>query len=229
MKFLDRVDAGQRLARALYHYRDAHPLVLALPRGGVVPGFEVAQALGAPLEVFVVRKLGLPQQPEVGVGAIAEDGTLWADEDAVDRIGERALGAVAAREWTETDRRVKRYRGGRPLPALRGRTVIVVDDGIATGGTARVAVRAVRALGPAVLVLAVPVAPAEVVAELRAEVDALVCLLAVRELQAVGFWYDDFREVSDAEVEALLRRAPPAPPIAPAPPAAVAAPPARPR
>ncbi len=208
MIFKNRSDAGQRLAIALALYAPEHPLVLALPRGGVPVAYEVARALDAPLDVFIARKLGAPLQPEFAIGAVAEGGVVIVDPTA-DEVGLDAqrLARAIAREQAEIATRVERFRGGRPLGEVRGRTVIVIDDGIATGATARASLRALRAMGPARLVLAVPVAAADSVATLRGEVDELVCLEAPVDFAAVGYWYEDFEQVSDDEVIALLRRA----------------------
>lgn len=208
MIFKNRSDAGQRLAIALARYAPEHPLVLALPRGGVPVAYEVARALDAPLDVFIARKLGAPLQPEFAIGAVAEGGVVIVDPTA-DEVGLDAqrLARAIAREQAEIATRVERFRGGRPLGEVRGRMVIVIDDGIATGATARASLRALRAMGPARLVLAVPVAAADSVATLRGEVDELVCLEAPVDFAAVGYWYEDFEQVSDDEVIALLRRA----------------------
>jgi putative phosphoribosyl transferase len=208
MPFRDREEAGQRLAALLGRYRDEAPLVLGLPRGGVPVAWEVARALDAPLDVFVVRKLGAPFQPELGIGAIAEGGIVVLDERAgALGITEADIEAIKERESRELSRRVQRFRGGRPPPDVRGRTVILVDDGIATGGTARAAVRAARELGARRIVLAVAVAPASTVEALAPEVDDLVCVEAPEDLYAIGLWYRDFRQVSDEEVADWLARA----------------------
>jgi len=190
-------------------------VVVALPRGGVPVGFEVARALGAPLEILAVRKLGAPGNPELAVGAIAEDGTAIVDSASAQRVGmgKDALEATIARERIELERRVERYRRGRPPLELRGRSVIVVDDGVATGLTDLVAVRALRARGAARIVVAVPVGAAESLARLEEAADAVVCHTVPASLVGVGRWYHDFSAVADEEVIELLdaaaRRPPP--------------------
>ncbi|HYO57434.1 phosphoribosyltransferase [Archangium sp.] len=210
MRFRNREEAGRMLTERLVDLRDESPVVLALPRGGVPVGYELAMALGAPLEVLVARKLGVPWRPELGMGAIAEGGAMYVNPEVLayaDLTDEDAL-AVAREESRELARRVRLYRGGRPLPEVRGRTVIMVDDGLATGGTARASARAVRALGPRRLVLAVPVAAAETAEALRREeVDAVVTVEESMMLGSVGAWYEDFHQVDDEEVLALLREA----------------------
>jgi putative phosphoribosyl transferase len=207
--FLDRIDAGRQLARRLLATREESPVVLGLPRGGLPVALEVARALGAPLDVLVSRKLGAPESPEYGIGAIAEGGAVYLRDDAVREIGlsERDVAEIAEREGAEVERRVRRYRGGRPPVEVRGRTVILVDDGIATGGTARAAVRALRERGAARVVLAVPVVARRTAERLAAEVDALVFVEAPEDFYAVGQWYEDFRQTSDEEVEACLAAA----------------------
>lgn len=205
-RFADRADAGRRLARRLLALAAEDPVVLALPRGGVPVAAEVAGALGAPLDLIAVRKLGAPQNPEYGVGAVAEDGTRIIDGEAVAAIGLSAEGLeqIVERESAELSRRVSLYRGDREAPDLQGRTVIVVDDGIATGVTDTAAARAIRRRHPRHLVLAVPVCPPESAARLRGEVDELVCLVEPELLYGVGQWYDDFSQVTDDEVLAAL-------------------------
>jgi putative phosphoribosyl transferase len=207
--FLDRIDAGRQLARRLLATREESPVVLGLPRGGLPVALEVARALGAPLDVLVSRKLGAPESPEYGIGAIAEGGAVYLRDDAIREIGlsERDVAEIAEREGAEVERRVRRYRGGRPPVDVRGRTVILVDDGIATGGTARAAVRALRERGAARVVLAVPVVARRTAERLAAEVDALVFVEAPEDFYAVGQWYEDFRQTSDEEVEACLAAA----------------------
>lgn len=206
MRFADRRDAGRRLAVAVAGIEPSDPVVLALPRGGVPVGFEVARELGAPLDVLVVRKIGAPFQPELGLGALAESGEPLLDERSLRRLGLSPddLAPTVAAERAELARRLERYRRGREPLAVEGRTVVVVDDGLATGGTAHAAVLAVRARGPAAVVLAVPVAAPETLDRLRPEVDELVCLQAPTRFAAVGQWYEVFDQTSDEEVEALL-------------------------
>jgi putative phosphoribosyl transferase len=208
-RFADRIDAGQRLARLLHAYRGQRAVVLGLPRGGVPVAWEIARTLDLPLDVVVVRKLGAPDNPELGMGAVAEGGERHLDPDVVRSVGASPawVEAVTARERAELGRRVERFRGGRPPLPLSGATALVVDDGVATGGTALAALRAVRARRPARVVLAVPVAPHHTLAALRAAADDVVCVLPVDVLWAVGAFYDDFAPVDDAVVVALLQRA----------------------
>ncbi|MFD9371541.1 phosphoribosyltransferase family protein [Streptomyces sp. NPDC060020] len=209
MLFLHRTDAGERLAEALRHLRGEDPVVLGLPRGGVPVAFRVARALGAPLDVIVVRKLGVPYHRELGFGAIGEGGVRVVNEDIVrsSRVRPQDLAAVEHAEEAELARQARRFRGERPRVALAGRTVIVVDDGIATGSTAAAACEVVRAQGAARVVLAVPVAPPDAVARLRTAADEVVCLSAPHAFRAVGEWYEDFSQTPDEEVVALLARA----------------------
>ncbi|MEU2457336.1 MULTISPECIES: phosphoribosyltransferase family protein [Streptomyces] len=209
MQFTDRTDAGRRLAVALRHLGRRDPVVLGLPRGGVPVAYEVAQALGAPLDVIVVRKLGVPYHPELGFGAIGEGGVRVISEEIVRRtgVGEKDLVTVERAEAAELVRRAHAYREGRPRLPLEGRAVVVVDDGVATGATARAACQVVRAQGAAYVVLAVPVAPPDAAARLREDADEVVCLSAPVLFSAVGEWYRDFSQTSDEEVVALLARA----------------------
>ncbi|TVR27257.1 MAG: phosphoribosyltransferase [Nitriliruptor sp.] len=206
MRFTDRVDAGERLAAVLDAYTGEDVVVLALPRGGVPVATEVARALNAPLDVIGVRKLGAPSQPEFGIGAIAEGGIRVVDDDSASAAGldEESISALEQRERKELQRRVQEYRGDRGLPELTGKTVIVVDDGLATGVTARAACRAVRSHDPARLVLAVPVAPPRSVEALRSEADDVVVVHTPASLMSVGGWYDVFDQISDDEVRRLL-------------------------
>jgi putative phosphoribosyl transferase len=207
--FRDREDAGRRLAGRLIRYRDERPIVFALPRGGVPVGYEISRALGVPLEVFVARKLGAPGQPEFGIGAVAPGGVRILNEDVVRRLGipDDYLARITDRETAEVQRRLRYFRGDRPEPDVRGRTVILVDDGLATGVTARAAVAALRRLQPRRLVLAAPVCASQTAELLGPEVDELVCLEAPSDLGAIGFWYRDFAQTSDEEVIELLESA----------------------
>ena len=206
VRFRDREEAGLRLAERLARYRDRQPIVLALPRGGVPVAAPIAAALAVPLEVFIARKVGAPDQPELGIGAVAEGGVRWQSEDALSMLGisDDEFARLAEREEEELRLRVERYRGARPFPRITGRTAILVDDGLATGGTARAALEALRLAGPARLVLAVPVGPPATLHWLESEADEVVCLLAPRQFAAVGYWYRDFHPVSDNEVLDLL-------------------------
>lgn len=208
MRFHNREDAGGRLAEELGDYAAEHPIVLALPRGGVPVGYEVARALSAPLDVCVVRKLGVPWHPELGVGAVAEGGHVHLTRGILDHVGlsEDDLAQLIATKRAEVEERVRVFRGGGPPPALRDRTVLLVDDGIATGGTVRAAVRAIRASHPRQIVLAVPVAAPDTLDELAPEVDRIVCILAPSDLYAIGLWYEQFDQVSDEEVVHILER-----------------------
>ncbi|MFI8865687.1 phosphoribosyltransferase family protein [Streptomyces sp. NBC_01685] len=209
MLFTDRTDAGRQLAEALRHLERRDPVVLGLPRGGVPVAYEVARALGAPLDVIVVRKLGVPYRPELGFGAIGEGGARVISDEIVRHAGvrEKDLEAVERAEEAELLRRAQTYREGRPRLPLEGRTVVVVDDGIATGATARAACQVVRAQGASHVVLAVPVASPDVAARLREDVDEVVCLSTPHLFSAVGEWYRDFSQTSDEEVVSLLARA----------------------
>ena len=206
MEFKDRRDAGRALAKALEAWRGRPDvLVLALPRGGVPVAWEVAQALGAPLDVLVVRKLGFPGQEEYAMGAIAAGGVrVMGDADAGWPVSARELEAVVAREQAELARREQRYRGGRPPLDLAGRVLILVDDGLATGATMSAAVQAARAGQPKRIIVAVPVASTEAVQSVGALADEVMCLFTPEHFRAVGLWYQDFTQTSDEEVDRLL-------------------------
>lgn len=208
--FRDRVAAGRALAAALDHYAGrTDALVLALPRGGVPVAFEVAQALRLPLDVFVVRKIGMPGNPELALGALAAGAPPVLNEELVQLLGvtPAAIAAATDRERSEVARRERAYRGNLPPPVLKDRVLIVADDGLATGATMRAAIRALRQQAPARIVIAVPVCSREARAELSAEADEMVCLEAPESFYAVSVWYDDFPQTTDEEVRALVARA----------------------
>ena len=208
-RFGDRRDAGRRLAAALADRGGADPVVLALPRGGVPVGFEVARALRAPLGVVLVRKIGAPGHPEFGIGAVVDGAEVVLNEEALRMVAPPPgyVEAETRRQIAEIERRRRAYVGDRPPVPTRGRTVIVADDGIATGGTAEAALRAIRRAGAAQIVLAVLVAPPEAVARLSPHADALVCLLIPEPFRAVSLHFRNFEQTTDEEVMMLLRNA----------------------
>lgn len=212
MAFEDRIDAGRRLAAALAGYKDKSPAVLALPRGGVPVAAEIATMLAAPLDLILVRKIGVPGNRELAMGAVVdgEAPIVVRNEEIIQLLGvtESEFNAVRDRELEEIDRRRGRYLGGRKRVNLTGRTAIVVDDGIATGATMRAALQATRARNPDKLVLAVPVAPTETLAILRKEVDDLICLEDHEAFGAIGYYYQDFSQITDDEVTETLKRFP---------------------
>lgn len=210
MQFRNRVEAGQQLAKRLTKYVNRPDvLVLALPRGGVPVGYEVAQALKAPLDVFVVRKLGVPGHEELAMGAIASGGVRVLNGSVVEglSIPEDVIDAVAARELRELERRERAYRDDRPAPDMQGRTVILVDDGIATGSTMKAAIKALRQLEAARIVVATPTAALSTVREMGPDVDELVAVMTPADFAGVGQWYEDFSQTTDEEVRELLERA----------------------
>lgn len=215
MPFSDRIDAGRRLAKALASYKGEHPVILALPRGGVPVAAEIATALAAPLDLVLVRKIGVPSQPELAMGAVV-DGKMpiVVRNDrviALCNVSEQDFSAVRDEQLAEIERRRKLYLGERGHPELRDRTVIVVDDGMATGATARAALRALRLRHPRKLILAVPVAPTESLKALKDAADSIVCLEEYADFGAIGMFYADFHQVSDDEVIRLLAQHPPRP------------------
>ncbi len=212
MLFQNRTEAGRRLAEALLNYKSRHPVVLALPRGGVPVAAEVATALDAPLDLLLVRKIGLPSQPELAMGAVAdgEEPTIIRNDDVIELSGisPEDFDAVCKEERAEIERRRKRYLGDRPRSEIKGQVAIIIDDGIATGATTLAAIRAVRKREPKELVLAVPVAPLDTIERLHSEVDAIVCLHTPQDLGAIGFFYRDFHQLTDDDVIATLKRFP---------------------
>jgi predicted phosphoribosyltransferase len=207
--FEDRRDAGRRLAGKLVRFKDERTVVFALPRGGVPVGYEISRAIEAPLDVFVSRKLGAPDQPEFGIGAVAAGGVRVLNQDVVRRLGipDDYVQKITAQELAEVGRRLRYFRGERPETEVVGRTVILVDDGLATGVTARAAVQALRLRKPRRLILAAPVCAAQTAALFKRAVDELICLEAPSDLGAIGFWYRNFEQTSDEEVVELLERA----------------------
>jgi predicted phosphoribosyltransferase len=208
--FIDRAEGGRHLAELLRQYaRRPDAIVLALPRGGVPVGYEVARILDLPMDVFLVRKLGVPGHEELAMGAIASGDVLVLNSDVVVtlRIPAHVIDAAAARERPELERREREYRSGRPEPDLQGRTAILVDDGLATGSSMRAAVMAARRKGAARIVVAVPVASPQATGDFRLEVDEFVCVLTPEWFTAVGEWYEDFSQTTDQEVRELLERA----------------------
>jgi putative phosphoribosyl transferase len=210
MPFKNRSEAGQKLARALSNYKDQHPVILALPRGGVPVAAKVAAALNAPLDLILVRKIGVPFQPELAMGAVVDGGApiIVRNEDVIQSAGidETQFKAVCDGELAEIERRRQRYLGGRERVNVTGRTAIVIDDGIATGATMRAALRATRMRNPKKLVLAVPVAPSESSVAMGEEADEVICLEDHEFFGAIGFYYRDFRQISDEEVIETLKR-----------------------
>jgi putative phosphoribosyl transferase len=212
MVFVNRCDAGRRLAQALFPYRGRRAVVLALPRGGIPVAAEVAAALGAPLDLVLVRKIGVPGQPELAMGAVVDGGTpiVVRNDDVIALAGidEAEFRAVRDREMGEIERRRRLYLGARAAVNVTGRVAIVIDDGVATGATARAALRATRMRGPARLVLAVPVAATDTLAALREEADAVVAVEDHASFGAIGFYYADFRQLSDSDVKDIMARFP---------------------
>lgn len=210
MIYSDRREAGKVLASKLMKYKDrADVLILALPRGGVPVAYEVAKSLNVPLDIFLVRKLGVPGHEEFAMGAIATGGIRVLNDDAVEylNIPESVIDAIAAEELSELRRRERAYRGDRPEPDVQGKTVILVDDGLATGSTIRAAAQALRQQGPEKTVVAVPVSAPQTCDEYRIGVDEIVCAVTPEPFLGVGRWYDDFSQTSDEEVHDLLERA----------------------
>lgn len=206
MIYKDRQDAGRQLAEKLTKFKDENPIIIALPRGGVVTGYEVAKVLHAPLDVLITRKLGAPFQPELGIGAIAPNNVRILNLDAIRFIGisKDQMEEIIQRETKEMHRRIKLYRGNLPPLDLQGKTVIVVDDGLATGVTAGAAILAIRQMTPEKIILAVPVSPIDTASRFKEEVDEFICLQQPHDFFAVGQYYYDFDQVTDEQVISLL-------------------------
>jgi putative phosphoribosyl transferase len=209
MYFKDRYDAGKHLATALKSYAGEDVLVLALPRGGIPVGFEIAQALKAPLDVLVVRKLGVPYHEELAMGALGPNDGIVLNQALIRQLGitEEQINTVLEKESRELNRRLKAFRGERPFPELSQKTVILVDDGLATGATAMAAVETLKRMQPKRLILAVPVCSPDAERMLTQHADRVICLVSPPEFGAVGSWYQDFRQTTDAEVHHLLEKA----------------------
>lgn len=205
--FKNRKEAGRLLAAHLEEFRGKALIILAIPRGGIVIGREVAMALGAPLDIVVTRKIGAPSQPEFAIGAITQDGNLILDEESSRMVGASAayLRSESQRQFKEVKARLKRYRGGRPYPSLKGKHVVIVDDGIATGHTVKAAMMSVRRHEPLSVVVAVPVAPRESIAQISKDADKVICLQTPEPFFAIGEFYEDFEQVTDDEVRDTLR------------------------
>jgi predicted phosphoribosyltransferase len=206
MIFTDRVDAGQQLASALKEYADSDAIVLAIPRGGVVVGFEVARKLKLNLDIVVPRKIGAPHNPELAIGAVTEDGTIMLNHNLVQYLGvsKDYINRVCEQQRSEIKRRLTRYRGDRPYPNVSQRIVIMVDDGIATGATIKAALTSIRKKNPALLVVAIPVAPPSIIEDLQKKADRVICLTIPEFFSAVGQFYRNFQQTSDEEVKQLL-------------------------
>jgi putative phosphoribosyl transferase len=205
--FIDRVDAGKNLSSALASLKSTDAIILAIPRGGVVVGYEIARALGAPLDVIIPRKLGAPSNPELAIGAVAEDGTVILNGELVSYLGvtKEYIKAESAKQRVEIERRLKSYRGSAPYLNLKNRTVVVADDGIATGYTMKAALASVRRRGAKTVVMAVPVGPASTIAEMQKDADKIVCLHTPDPFYAIGQFYENFAQTTDEEVVKLLK------------------------
>jgi len=206
--FTDRVEAGKRLASALTDFDGKNGIVLAIPRGGVVVGYEIAKALSLPLDVIIPRKIGAPDNPELAIGAMTEDGTIILDDNLITYIGVQRdyIKAESERQKHEIERRLKLYRQNEPYPSLKGLDVIIVDDGIATGSTMKAALASVKNRGASTVTVAVPVGPPSTIKELKKQADRVVCLYAPEYFQAIGQFYTDFNQTTDEEVIQLLKQ-----------------------
>jgi predicted phosphoribosyltransferase len=206
--FTDRVEAGKRLASAMRDVAGKNGIVLAIPRGGVVVGYEIAKALSLPLDVIIPRKIGAPDNPELAIGAMTEDGTIILDDNLITYIGVQRdyIKAESERQKHEIERRLKLYRQNEPYPSLKGLDVVIVDDGIATGSTMKAALASVKNRGASTVTVAVPVGPPSTIKELKKQADRVVCLYAPEYFQAIGQFYTDFNQTTDEEVIQLLKQ-----------------------
>lgn len=206
--FSDRVEAGKRLASALRDFAGKNGIVLAIPRGGVVVGYEIAKALNLPLDVIIPRKIGAPANPELAIGAMTEDGTIILDDNLITYLGVQRdyIKAESERQKHEIERRLKLYRQNEPYPSLKGLDVVIVDDGIATGSTMKAALASVKNRGASTVTVAVPVGPPSTIKELKKQADRVVCLYTPEYFQAIGQFYTDFNQTTDEEVIQLLKR-----------------------
>ncbi|MEM3539274.1 MAG: phosphoribosyltransferase [Nitrososphaerales archaeon] len=206
--FKNRLEAGRILAEALLEYKNKNTIVLAIPRGGVVVAYEVAKALNAPLDLIIPRKIGAPDQPELAIGAITEDGTTILNQDIIQnlKVSDEYIKAEVKRQIEEIKRRIKKYLGDKPRISIKGKIVILIDDGVATGATIRAAIASIRKREPALIVLAIPVGPKDTVRELRKYADKVICLITPEPFFAIGQFYENFDQISDEEVIQILNR-----------------------
>jgi putative phosphoribosyl transferase len=206
--FKDRKEAGRLLAKALSEYKDKNPVILAIPRGGVVVAYEVAKALNAPLDLIIPRKISAPDQPELAIGAVTEDGTTILNQDILQylRVPDDYIKAEVKRQEEEIKRRIQKYLGDKPRVPIKGKIVILIDDGVATGATIRAAIASIRKRKPALIVLAIPVGPIDTIEELRKDADRVICLMTPEPFFAIGQFYENFEQTSDEEVIQILNK-----------------------
>jgi putative phosphoribosyl transferase len=206
--FKDRIEAGRILAEALSEYKDKNPIILAIPRGGVVVAYEVAKALNAPLDLIIPRKIGAPNQPELAIGAVTKDGTTVLNRDILQylRVPDDYVKEEVGHQVDEIKRRMDRYLGDKPRLSVEGKVVIIIDDGVATGATIRAAIASIRKRKPALIVLAIPVGPPDTIEELRREADKVICLMTPEPFFAIGQFYESFEQTSDEEVIQILSK-----------------------
>lgn len=206
--FKDRVEAGKILAGALSEYKSKSTIVLAIPRGGVIVAYEVAKALNAPLDIIIPRKIGAPGQPELAIGAVTEDGTTILNQDIIQhlKVSDDYIKAEAKRQVEEIKKRIQMYIGDKPRLSIRGKVVILIDDGVATGATIRAAIASIRKREPNLIVLAIPLGPKDTIKELRKDADKVICLMTPEPFFAIGQFYENFEQISDEEVIQILNK-----------------------